>query len=333
MKIRLPESPDPKPLDDYPTDLLTEIYRRMCLIRTFEERVNELFLRGLIPGTIHLCLGQEATEAGTCIALAPGDLATLTHRGHGQALAKGVSAASLMAELLGKETGCCRGMGGSLHVGDMAVGALPAIAIVGASSPIAAGMAFAERHHGQKTVVCNFFGDGTVNKGDWHEAMNLAAIWSLPVLFLCENNLWAISTHISEVIPNENTAERAAGYRIPTFTVDGNDPIAVYDVVRSAVEGIRSGNGPAYVECLTYRRGGHKRDDPATYRPREEVDPWLARDPLPLFRDRLLSDDRFDESAVASIEDSVATELDEAVEFAKSSPLPPEEQSRDYISA
>jgi TPP-dependent pyruvate/acetoin dehydrogenase alpha subunit len=285
-----------------------------------------LFLRGLIPGTIHLSLGQEATVAGACLALSPDDLITLTHRGHGQALAKGVSAASLMAEILGKETGCCRGMGGSLHVGDITVGALPAIAIVGASSPIATGMAFAAQRRGENTVVGNFFGDGTVNKGDWHEAMNLAALWSLPVIFICENNLWAISTHISEAIPNDDTAERAAAYRMPASTIDGNDPIEVYEAVSKAAARARRGDGPTYVECITYRRGGHKRDDPATYRPREEVDEWLAHDPIPLFRERLLADDRFGEGTVTAVDDEIAAELDAAVEFAKTSALPSEEQ-------
>ena len=188
MRIIRPKPSEPKALDDYSEKLLKELYRRMFLIRHFEQKVNELFLQGVMPGTIHLSLGQEAVTVGACLALETNDLITLTHRGHGQALAKGVTAKSLMAELFGKVTGCCHGKGGSLHVGDMAVGALPAIAIVGASSPIAAGLAFAQKRRRSGRVTLNFFGEGTVNKGDWHEALNLAAIWELPVVFLCENN-------------------------------------------------------------------------------------------------------------------------------------------------
>jgi pyruvate dehydrogenase E1 component alpha subunit len=322
MKIKHPAPSPPKPLDEYAEALLAEMYRRMFLIREFELKVNELFLRGLMPGTIHLSHGQEATTVGTCLALEQDDVITMTHRGHGQALAKGVTSRSLMAELFGKETGCCKGKGGSLHVGDISVGALPAIAIVGASSPIAAGMAFAFQRHKTGRIVCNFFGEGTANKGDWHEALNLAALWSLPVVFLCENNMWGVSTHISDVMLNEYVAERAEAYRMPGVTIYGNDPLAVYDAVLVAAERARSGSGPTLVECLTYRRGGHKRDDPATYRPQEEVQAWLQEDPIPAFRQRLVADPRFGEARVAELEQQVALELEDAVQFAQDSPLP-----------
>ena len=322
MKIKFPDPSPPKSLTSYPDTLLTEMYYRMVLIREFELKVNELFLRGLMPGTIHLSHGQEATTVGTCLALQPDDVITLTHRGHGQALAKGVTSRSLMAELFGKVTGCCRGKGGSLHVGDISVGALPAIAIVGASSPIAAGMAFAFKRQHTGQIVCNFFGEGTANKGDWHEALNLAAIWSLPVIFLCENNLWGVSTHISDVMLNDFVAERAAAYRIPGLTIYGNDPVAVYDAVLDAARRTREGEGPILIECLTYRRGGHKRDDPATYRPREEVQAWLQQDPIPIFRDRLSEDVRFGNGRLAEIEANIAKELADAVQFAQSSPDP-----------
>jgi pyruvate dehydrogenase E1 component alpha subunit len=275
-----------------------------------------------MPGTIHLSHGQEATTVGSCLALQPEDVITLTHRGHGQALAKGVTSRSLMAELFGKATGCCHGKGGSLHVGDISVGALPAIAIVGASSPIATGMAFAFQRLQTGQIVCNFFGEGTANKGDWHEALNLAAIWSLPVVFLCENNLWGVSTHISDVMLNDYVAERAAAYRLPGVTIYGNDPVVVYDTVAEAAARAREGGGPTLVECLTYRRGGHKRDDPATYRPQEEVQAWLEEDPIPAFRNRLLADDRFDNGRIQTIEQQVQDELEDAVQFAQSSPDP-----------
>lgn len=333
LKIRMPNKPSDIPLDSFQDSLLSEMYRRMYLIRKFELRVNDLFLRGRMPGTIHLSHGQEATTVGSCLALAADDVITITHRGHGQALAKGVTPNSLMAELFGKSTGCCKGMGGSLHVGDVSVGAFPAIAIVGASSPLAAGMAFAFQRREEPRVALNFFGDGTANKGDWHEAMNLAAIWKLPVVFLCENNLWAVSTHVSEVMAVDFVAERAAGYGMPGETVDGNDPIAVYEATQEARERAVSGEGPSLVECLTYRRGGHKRDDPASYRPAEEVEAWLDHDPIDLFRNRLLADARFDSTAVEEIEAQVDADIEAAVEFASDSPAPDTKQALDFVYA
>ena len=331
MKIRMPNIPKSKELSQYDTSLLHELYERMFLIRHFEQKVNELFLQGIMPGTIHLSLGQEATTVGACLALQPDDMVTLTHRGHGQALAKGVTARSLMAELFGKETGSCKGKGGSLHVGDVAVGALPAIAIVGASSPIATGLAFAFKRHQTGQVALNFFGEGTANKGDWHEALNLASLWKLPVIFLCENNLYGVSTHVTDVLAVEYVAERAAAYAMPGATIYGNDPTIVYDEVGDAVRRARAGEGPTLIECLTYRRGGHKRDDPGTYRPQEEVEAWFKTDPIPAFRERLLGDPRFDEASLVAIEQQVSETLDEAVEFALSSNEPPVETALEDV--
>lgn len=333
MKIKKPNPPETRSLSGYADNLLEEMYRRMALIREFELAVNDLFLRGLMPGTIHLSHGQEATTVGCCLALREDDVITLTHRGHGQALAKGVPANTLMAELFGKATGCCQGKGGSLHVGDIAQGALPAIAIVGASSPIAAGMAFAFKRRQTGQIVCNFFGDGTANKGDWHEALNLAAVWELPVIFLCENNFYGVSTHVSDVMLNDYIAERAAAYRMPGVTIYGNDPIEVYETVRQAAQRARDGGGPSLVECLTYRRGGHKRDDPATYRPQEEVDAWLQTDPIPAFRERLLGDGRFDETRITHIEAGVQETLESAIEFAQSSPDPATSLALEHVYA
>ncbi len=329
----MPDVSTVRELAAYPRELVVEMYRRMCLIREFESRANELFLRGLMPGTIHLSHGQEATAVGTCLALRDGDLVTLTHRGHGQALAKGVPPESLMAELFGRKTGCCGGRGGSLHVGDMAVGALPAIAVVGASAPIAAGLAFAGRRHGSGRVVCNFFGEGAANKGDLHEAMNLAAIWALPVVFLCENNLYAVSTHLSDSMLNAHVSERAAAYHMPGVTVDGNDPIEVYEAVAEAAERARGGSGPTLVECLTYRHGGHKRDDAATYRPAAEVEAWIAHDPLPAFRARLLGDARIRDGELTALEDEIRTLITGAVEFAQSSDFPAPESALEDVYA
>lgn len=333
MKIKYPDIPEPKVLSEYGDSLLAEMYRRMVLIRRFEEKVNELFLQGIMPGTIHLSLGQEATTVGACLALKTEDVITLTHRGHGQAIAKGVTPRSLMAELFGKVTGCCKGKGGSLHVGDFSVGALPAIAIVGASSPIAAGMAFGFKRHKQPHVCLNFFGEGTANKGDWHEALNLAAIWKLPVIFLCENNLYGVSTHISEVMAIDYVADRASAYGMPGITVYGNDPVIVYDTVKEAVDLARQGGGPTLIECLTYRRGGHKRDDPGTYRPQEEVNAWFKTDPIPAFSKQLLADPRFDQSRINALEKEVDQILEDAVEFALSSEEPPIELALEDVYA
>jgi acetoin:2,6-dichlorophenolindophenol oxidoreductase subunit alpha len=333
MKMVLPDVPAARELSAYPRELVVEMYRRMSLIREFENRANELFLRGLMPGTIHLSHGQEATPVGTCLALRDDDLITLTHRGHGQALAKGVPPTTLMAELFGKETGCCGGRGGSLHVGDMAYGALPAIAVVGASAPIATGLAFACKRRGTGRVVCNFFGEGAANKGELHEAMNLAAIWALPVIFVCENNLYAVSTHLSDAMLNEYVSERAAAYHMPGVTVGGNDPIEVYEAVTIAVERARAGGGPTLIECLTYRHGGHKRDDAATYRPVEEVEAWLAQDPLPGFRQRLVDDARISDAELTALEEEIRTVITTAVEFAQSSDFPPTESALDNVYA
>ncbi len=296
-----------------------DLYGRMVLIREFEQRVNQLFLQGRIPGTIHLSQGQEASAVGGAACLRQTDWVTMTHRGHGQALAKGTTPRSLMAELLARQTGCCRGMGGSLHVGDWAVGALPAIGVVGASISIAAGLAFAARQHGGDQVVVCYTGDGAMTEGDAHEGFNLAALWQLPVVYVCENNLYSVSTRTERQTRVSSVATRVAAYDLPATTVDGNNVLAVADAVGQAVDGARAGEGPSLVECLTYRQGGHKRDDPGTYRPPEEVRTWLRRDPIVRMKQALdavglgVSTKAAEEAAVADIDDAVA--------FADASPL------------
>lgn len=295
------------------------LYARMALIREFEGRVNALFLQGRIPGTIHLSHGQEACAVGGTEPLRPTDVITITHRGHGQALAKGTSARSLMAELFARETGCCRGMGGSLHVGDWEVGALPGVGIVGASIPISAGLAFASRYLDQGRVAVCFTGDGATTEGDAHEGYNLASLWRLPVVYVCENNLYSISTRIERQAAVPSVAERMRAYAIPAEVVDGNDVVAVTLAVERAVRRARDEGGPTLVECLTYRQGGHKRDDPATYRPREEVEAWLRRDPLLRMRSALDRAGLADQAARA--EQAAVAEVDDAVAFAEASPL------------
>jgi TPP-dependent pyruvate/acetoin dehydrogenase alpha subunit len=296
-----------------------ELYARMSLIREFESRVNALFLQGRIPGTIHLSHGQEACAVGGTASLRLTDPITVTHRGHGQALAKGSSARGLMAELYAKETGCCRGMGGSLHVGEWEVGALPGISIVGASIPIAAGLAFAARYLDEDKVAVCFTGDGATTEGDAHEGYNLASLWKVPVVYVCENNLYSISTRVDRQAPVTSVAERVQAYALPAEVVDGNDVIAVTLAVERAVARAREGGGPSLVECLTYRQGGHKRDDPATYRPREEVEMWLRRDPVHRMRAALEAAGLAAEVDAADGE-AVAT-IDDAVTFAEESPL------------
>jgi pyruvate dehydrogenase E1 component alpha subunit len=298
--------------------LALELYGRMALIREFEQRVSRLFLQGRIPGTIHLSLGQEACAVGACAPLRPSDWITITHRGHGQALAKGVTPRRLMAELFARETGCCRGRGGSIHVGEVEVGALPAIGIVGAAVPIAAGLAFAAKQKGEDRVVVSFMGDGTMTEGDAHEGFNLAVLWGVPVVYLCENNLYSISTRIDRQMSVTGIAARMSAYGMPAVTVDGNDVLAVRRAVDAAVRTARSGGGPSLVECLTYRQGGHKRDDPATYRPADEVALWLKRDPLKRLRAAL---DAAGKSTDATAREYAAVvAVDDAVAFAEASP-------------
>lgn len=300
-------------------DLAVRLYHQMLRIREFELRVNALFLAGHIPGTIHLSLGQEACAAGACGPLHPTDWATLTHRGHGQALAKGVTAAALMAELFAKEGGCCRGFGGSLHVGDITVGAVPAIAIVGASVPITAGIAYAFKTEGSGRVALCFTGDGAVGEGDWHEGLNLAATWQLPVVYICENNQYSISTRVDRQFRTGDLAARAASYGMRSMTIDGNNALEVHRAVADEVDRIRQGDSaPAFIECLTYRQGGHKRDDPGTYRPSEEVQMWLDRDPVTRMERAVRA--ALGEEVLARIAAEVSVEMDEAVAFAMSSP-------------
>jgi TPP-dependent pyruvate/acetoin dehydrogenase alpha subunit len=301
------------------------LYREMLLIRRFEERCNALFLQGRIPSTLHLSIGQEAVAVGVCAALRRDDYLTSTHRPHGHALAKGVSAGGIMAELFAKATGCCKGKGGSMHVGGMEVGMPPAIAIVGGGAPIACGMGLSAKMRGTEQVVASFFGDGGANEGAVHEAMNIAAVWRLPVLFVCENNLYGASTHVKEVIAVENVADRAAAYGMPGVIVDGNDVLAVRDATRQAVERARGGAGPTLIECKTYRLCGHSRSDACGYRTRDEEGEWRERDPLLVLGRRLVAADLED------AEREVEAEIDAAVAFAEESPYPAAEDALRHV--
>jgi pyruvate dehydrogenase E1 component alpha subunit len=298
------------------------IYHRMMLIRRFEERVNELYMKGLIPSTLHLYIGQEAVAVGVCANLNDSDYMLSTHRPHGHAIAKGVSIKSIMAELYGKADGCCKGKGGSMHVGDINVGMFPAIAIVGGNVPIAAGAALAQKMQKNGGVTVCFFGDGATNEGAWHEALNAAAIYDLPIVFVCENNLYAASTPFSLTFRVDNIADRASGYGMPGVVVDGNDVMAVAETCAEAVNRARKGEGPTLVECKTYRQCGHSRSDPRGYRSREEEQEWLKKDPIPRFEKWLLENKHASDADLALIKDRIEKEIDEAIAFAESSPLP-----------
>jgi len=287
----------------------------MWTTRRFEEAVDDLFARGLMHGTMHLSIGQEASATGACMALRDDDAITSTHRGHGHCIGKGADLTRMMAELLAKETGYCRGRGGSMHIADVATGNLGANGIVGGGIPIAAGAALAYQLRGEDHVVACFFGDGATNEGAFHEAVNLAAIWKLPVVFICENNKYGMSFSTEKSMAVDTIAERASAYGIPGVAVDGNDVAAVYDVVHAAVERARAGDGPTLVESLTYRHKGHSKSDKNLYRTREEISEWRDKDPILQFegvvRERgLLSDEEIQAvrtEAMESIRNAVRT--------------------------
>src|SRR5579859_2042144 len=303
-------------------DRLLRLYRDMLLVRRFEEVVNELYLQGHIPSTLHLYIGQEAVAVGVCAALRPDDYLLSTHRPHGHALAKGVSPGAILAELYGKATGTCKAKGGSMHVGDIGLGMFPAIAIVGGNVPLAVGSAFASRMLKTGRVTACFFGEGAVNEGAWHEGVNAAAIWDLPVILVCENNLYAASTPVQAVVKTATVAERARGYGIPGVTIDGNDVLAVWQATQQAVERARAGRGPTLIECLTYRQCGHSRSDPRTYRAREEEAAWKLKDPIDQYRAWLLRAQGVDEAPLQAIQFEVEQTIRAAIRFAEDSPLP-----------
>jgi len=313
--------------------MLTEMYRRMLEIRHFEEKVFDLYGQNLVPGTIHLYAGQEAIAVGVCANLRKDDYITSTHRGHGHCIAKGAKLSKVMAEILGKRTGYCKGKGGSMHIADFSIGMLGATAVVGAGIPIATGAGLSIKLRGTDQVVACFFGEGASNQGTFHEGINMAAIWTLPVVFVCENNLYAMGTRQSRVMTLENIADRAAAYGIPGMVVDGNDVLAVYEAARKAVERAREGKGPTLIECKTYRRRGHSRFDPATYRPKEEVEKWLKKDPLTRFRARLLETGILTEEEAKKIEREGFTAVEEAVKFALESPYPEPKEALEDVYA
>jgi pyruvate dehydrogenase E1 component alpha subunit len=316
-----------------PKEKLIEMYRMMVKIRLFEEKVFELYAQNLVPGTIHLYTGQEAVAVGVCSALRKDDYITSTHRGHGHCIAKGADVKRVMAEILGKKTGYCKGKGGSMHIADFSIGMLGATAVVGAGIPIAAGAGLSIKLRGTDHVVACFFGDGASNQGTFHEGINMAAIWQLPVIFVCENNLYAMGTRQSLVMRIENIADRATAYGIPGVVVDGNDVLAVYEAAFKAAERGRRGEGPTLIECKTYRHRGHSRVDPAKYRPKEEVEAWLAKDPIKRFKEKLIKFNVLTDIEIQQIDKEVAAEIEEAVKYAMESPYPVPEEALEDVYA
>lgn len=304
------------------TATLLAFYRRMVLARRFEEIVNDLYMQGRIPSTLHLSIGQEASAVGVLSHLTPRDIVLSTHRPHGHALAHGVSPRAIMAELMAKSTGTCKGKGGSMHVGDFSIGFVPAIAIVGGNIPVAAGCALAQKMQQTGNVVVCFHGDGAANEGAWHEGLNMAAVWELPVVYVCENNLYAASTPFAEAFRIGSVAQRAAAYGMAGAQVDGNDVLAVHAAAGEAIARARAGGGPTLLECMTWRQCGHSRSDPRTYRTRAEEEAWLLRDPITTFGAWLLENEEAGEADLAALRAGVEAEIAAAIDFADASPAP-----------
>jgi len=301
---------------------LLALYEEMAVIRRTEKAAHDLFLAGLVKGTTHLAAGQEAVAVGASAALRPDDYVFATYRGHHHAMARGASPAECLAELMSKGTGLCQAKGGSMHLTKASAGMLGSYAIVGAHLPMAAGAAWSARLRGSGQVAVAFFGDGATNIGAFHEALNLSAVWALPVLFICENNLYMEYTPIGEVTAAANpAADRAAAYRLPAEILDGNDVVVVADAVARAAARARAGEGPTVLEAKTYRHFGHSRTDPASYRPAEEVKQWLSRDPLDIARARLEALGVPGESVTAADERAART-VEEAVATARAAPGP-----------
>ncbi len=300
-------------------DLYLAMFERMLKIRVFEEELYRLFMTEKMPGTMHQAIGQEASEVGVCMALIDGDAVVSNHRGHGHAIAKGVSIDELMAEMYGKKDGVSRGLGGSMHMYDKKNDFFGTNGIVGAGAPIASGIGLALKLEHTGNIAVSFFGDGAINQGAVHEAMNLAAVWKLPVIFVCENNQYAVSMPVEKSSVVKNLSERAKAYGIPGITVDGMDVVDVYNKALHFVNDARKNEGPAFIECKTYRYKGHSRFEPAKYRPAGELEEWKKVDPIDKAKDSLINEFKVNPAVVRQIEDAVLKEISAAVQKARRS--------------
>ena len=299
-----------------------DMLRTMHTIRFFEQTVDDLFARGLVHGTMHLSTGQEASAVGSIYALRDDDYILSTHRGHGHCIAKGADINLMMAEFLGKETGYCRGRGGSMHIADMEGRNLGANGVVGGGIPLAVGVGLALQMQGRDEIIMGFFGDGAANQGSFHEALNMAAIWSLPLVYVCENNQYGMSMSTKRALNIERISQRADSYGMPGVTVDGNDVVEVYEAATEAVARARAGEGPTLLECVTYRWKGHSKSDQELYRTKQEIQAWKERDPIPRFRDLLLAGGVISPEEATFIEETARRIIAEALEFAQASPEP-----------
>jgi len=318
-------------------DLLMEMLRRMLRIRYFEEEVIQLVQRGEVVGAAHCYIGEEAVAVGACAALRDDDYMTGNHRSHGHPISKGGDVRRAMAELLGKRTGYCKGKGGSMHLADFSIGILGESGILGSALPVAVGAALATKMRHEDRVVVAFFGDGASNEGSCHETMNLASIWKLPVIFVCENNQYAVTTPFKDVIATENISDRAVAYNMPGVLVDGQDVVAMYEAVGAAVARARAGQGPSLIEGRTYRYQDHseglRRVLRASYRTQEEIEYWKGRDPVVIHKERLLSQGIATSEELAQMEAEERARIVDALEFARQSPYPePEEVFEDMFS-
>jgi len=306
-----------------PPEILIKMYRNMLRIRRFEEQIWEVYTGGLMHGLAHLYIGEEAVAVGACTALRDDDYITSTHRGHGHCVAKGGNLEAMMAEVMGRVTGHCRGKGGSMHIADMSVGILGANGIVGGGFGIATGAALSAKKRGTDQVAVCFFGDGASNQGIFFETMNFAAIWQLPIIYLCENNHYGEYTATENVTAGKCIADRATPFGIPSIQADGSDAIAVYEATAQAVERARSGGGPTLIECDTYRYRGHHVGDPGeSYRPQEERDEWLAKDPINRLRKKMIDDSLASEAELDAEVREIESEVSNAVEAAKNADYP-----------
>jgi TPP-dependent pyruvate/acetoin dehydrogenase alpha subunit len=314
---------------------LKELYSRTLKIRLFEEKVWDLFGENIVPGTLHLYLGQEAVAAGVTTALKDSDWIQSSHRGHGHVIGKGADMNAALAELLGKKTGSCKGKGGSMHITQFDAGVLGATGVVASGLPIAVGAALSCQMRKTNDVVVCFFGDGASNNGTFGESLNMSAIWKLPVVWIVENNFYAMGTPIKMTCPSATVAQRAEGYCIPNRVVDGNNPLEVYEAAVEAVKRARAGEGPSLIECQTYRMKGHSRFDPAKYRPRDEADKWLSpeRDAVQIIKKIALEQGAIIEKEAEKMRTALQKEVDRAAEFAKKSDYPEPEEALDDVFA
>ena len=311
---------------------ISKMYQGMIKIRYFENKIVELYSSGKMPGIAHLYIGEEAVAIGVCANLTNKDFITSTHRGHGHVIAQGADLKRMMAEILGKKSGYCKGKGGSMHIIDMKKGILGANGIVAAGIPIATGAGYSSKFRGTDQVAVAFFGDAASNHGNFHESLNMAAAWKLPVIYVCENNLYGISVDIRKVTNTKNIADRACAYNIPGYIVDGNDVLEVYEVTKKAVEGARNKMGPALIECKTYRWKGHHLGDPGIiYRPEEERKAWMKKCPIKRFRERLLKENIFTQNEIALLESEIKEMIEEAFDFAVNGSFPKKEEAYEDV--